>query len=185
MLLIVGLGNIGDNYKYTRHNIGFMIIDYIFQSHNFDDFKFNFKSQITQKNLFDEKIILCKPQTYMNLSGNAVSEIASFYKIPTENIIIFHDDLDLDFATMKYKSNSGAGGHNGITSIQNLLGTNLHKIKFGIGRPSNKMDVSNYVLSNFNKDEIIDISVILEKMSQNLNLLIKKDFNSFIAKSKL
>lgn len=185
MILLVGLGNIGDNYKYTRHNIGFMIIEYIAQSLNFEDFKFNFKSQVAQKNIFDEKIILCKPQTYMNLSGQAVIEIANFYKIPTENIIIFHDDLDLSFATLKYKYNSGAGGHNGIASIQNIFGTCLHRIKFGVGRPSNNMDVSNYVLSNFNKNEMIDISVILEKMLQNINLLIKKDFNNFIVKSKL
>ncbi len=179
MILIVGLGNIGDNYKLTKHNVGFMVLDCIAKFYNLS-WKLNFKGLLSEKNFLQNKVIFVKPQTFMNLSGDCVASLCSFYKILPQDVIIIQDDLDLDFGKIKYKTNSGDGGHNGIKDIQNKIGKNIHKIKIGIGRPNNLVDVSSYVLSNFSQNQLIDIEVISNKIINSFDLLIEKKFNEFI-----
>lgn len=185
MILLVGLGNIGDKYKLTRHNVGFLFIDYIASFYDFPPFKTNFKSLITEKNINSKKVILQKPQTFMNLSGEAVQPLCNFYKIPSDNVIVIQDDIDLSFNDIRYKTNSGDGGQKGIRDIQNKIGKDIHRIKIGIGRPSNSNhDISDYVLGNFNKSEIQDIEKTLYDFSLELPHLLEKDFKKFIENIK-
>ena len=134
MKLIVGLGNPGKEYENTRHNIGFMVIDHFATG---DHWKSKWNALYMEKNMNGEKIILVKPQTYMNLSGNAIIEFVNFYKINLEDILVIQDDLDLSIGTYRLKINSSAGGHNGIKSIINLLGSN-HFARLKIGISNNK-----------------------------------------------
>jgi len=181
MILIVGLGNIGDNYKLTKHNVGFMVLDNIAKFYDLS-WRASFEGLLSEKNFLQQKVIFLKPQTFMNLSGDCVLAVANFYKILPQNIIVIQDDLDLEFGKIKYKTNSGDGGHNGIKDIKNKLGKDIHKIKIGIGRPNNLVDVSSYVLSNFSQTQLIDIDVLSSKIINNIDLLIEKNFSEFIKK---
>ncbi|CAM3541831.1 MAG: aminoacyl-tRNA hydrolase [Aliarcobacter sp.] len=151
MYLIVGLGNIGEKYQFTRHNIGFMVIDEITKNLSTSNINNpNFQSTLLKSgyNLF------AKPTTYMNNSGVAVHAIKEYYKIDLENIIVIHDDLDLPFGTVKFKIGGGHGGHNGLRSLDSHIGKDYVRVRIGIGKPKEKLDVANYVLSNFSKEEM-------------------------------
>lgn len=151
MYLIVGLGNIGEKYQFTRHNIGFMVIDEITKNLSTSNINNpNFQSTLLKSgyNLF------AKPTTYMNNSGMAVHAIKEYYKIDLENIIVIHDDLDLPFGTVKFKIGGGHGGHNGLRSLDSHIGKDYVRVRIGIGKPKEKLDVANYVLSNFSKEEM-------------------------------
>lgn len=150
MYLIVGLGNIGDKYQLTRHNIGFLVVDAMTKNLNTSNINnSNFQSTLLKSayNLF------AKPTTYMNNSGIAVHSIKEYYKIDLENIIVIHDDLDLPFGTIRFKTGGGHGGHNGLRSLDAHISKEYIRVRVGIGKPQNKEDVSNYVLSNFSKEE--------------------------------
>ena len=183
MILIVGLGNMGSNYEFTRHNVGFMLLDYVAKFYNLN-YKLNFKGLVSEGNINNQKILFVKPQTFMNLSGDCVVAICSFYKISPDNVIVFQDDLDLSLGEIRYKTLSSDGGHNGIKDIQNKIGKNIHKIKIGISRPLPSVDVSSYVLGNFNKNDMLQIDVLFTKILNNFDLLISKNFNEFIKKVK-
>ncbi|XOB63137.1 aminoacyl-tRNA hydrolase [Campylobacterota bacterium DY0563] len=158
MHLIVGLGNIGEKYELTRHNIGFLVIDEMTKSLNTSNInKSNFKADVFKSgyNLF------VKPKTYMNLSGDAVVAIKEYYKIDIKDIIVIHDDLDLPFGTVKFKIGGGHGGHNGLKSIDSHIGKDYIRVRIGIGKPLNKEDVANYVLSNFSKEELNKLEGII------------------------
>ena len=151
MYLIVGLGNIGEKYQFTRHNIGFMVIDEITKNLSTSNINNpNFQSTLLKSgyNLFS------KPTTYMNNSGMAVHAIKEYYKIDLENIIVIHDDLDLPFGTVKFKIGGGHGGHNGLRSLDSHIGKDYVRVRIGIDKPKEKLDVANYVLSNFSKEEM-------------------------------
>lgn len=151
MYLIVGLGNIGEKYQFTRHNIGFMVIDEITKNLSTSNINNpNFQSTLLKSgyNLFS------KPTTYMNNSGMAVHAIKEYYKIDLENIIVIHDDLDLPFGTVKFKIGGGHGGHNGLRSLDSHIGKDYVRVRIGIGKPKEKLDVANYVLSDFSKEEM-------------------------------
>ncbi|MFL1780396.1 Aminoacyl-tRNA hydrolase [Candidatus Hepatincolaceae symbiont of Richtersius coronifer] len=180
MIIIVGLGNIGEQYEKTRHNLGFIIVDHIAKYYKFNDFKFNFKSLISTNKINTIALTLVKPQTFMNLSGDAVLTLANFYKIDPQNIILVHDDVDLQFLQVKYKTSSGDGGQKGVRDIQLKVGTNLHKIKVGIGRPNQSKDIAQYVLGAFNQHERQEIEIFCDIFAQNLELLLNKQFPSFI-----
>ena len=176
MLLIIGLGNIGKEYENTRHNIGFMAIDEIQKKYDFPDFKEKNKYFFSKK----DDIILTKPTTYMNLSGDAVIALASLYKIPPENIIVIHDDLDLPTGKIKTKQGGGNGGHNGLKSIDKAIGTNYYRIRIGIDHPRNhtpQIDVSNYVLGKFFPEEKIIIDKTIKIISNEFDKIVKKDFS--------
>ncbi len=169
MKLIVGLGNPGKEYEYSRHNVGFIILNNYFSDANWQK-KDNY--EYIEKIFNNEKVIFIKPLTYMNLSGLAVQKIVNFYKIPVENILIIHDDLDLPEKTVRFKFNSSAGGHNGIKSIINSLGTTrFSHLKVGIGRKEYS-DQKDYVLSNLSKDEINFLQN--DKFIQMINTFIEQ-----------
>ncbi len=151
MKLIVGLGNPGKSYENTRHNIGFMVLEHFASSNNW---KNKWNALYLEENINGEKVLLIKPLTYMNLSGNALVEFVNFYKINLEDILVIHDDLDLNVGTYRLKINSSSGGHNGIKSIIGILGSN-HFARLKIGISNNKgMDTKDYVLGKFNKEEL-------------------------------
>lgn len=164
MWLIVGLGNPGGEYKLTRHNIGFIAVDYLLQGLGNPPLKNQFKAEVAQIKLNDQPVIVCKPQTFMNLSGESVQTLMGFYKIPLDHLIVIHDDIDQPFDQMKIHKNRGHGGHNGIRSISGLLGSaDYVRLKLGVGRPANpNIPVAEYVLGKFNKEEF-------EKMPDFLN----------------
>ena len=155
MKLIVGLGNPGAKYSLTRHNIGFLVIDALAKAYGVSDFRSECKSLTFKTKVGDHDCLFAKPQTFMNLSGEAVQALMSFYKISIEDLLIAHDEVDLPFGALRFQTNRGHGGNNGIRSIHQVLGDkNYDRLKIGIGRPANsKMDMAAYVLQNFNKDE--------------------------------
>jgi PTH1 family peptidyl-tRNA hydrolase len=163
--LIVGLGNPGKEYQKNRHNIGFMAIDEIAKVFGFENRKVKSKAIVMEGRYNNRKIILAKPQTFMNLSGNAVAPLSKFYKVTPENIIIIHDDLDLPSLTIRIRPGGGAGGQKGVASIIQNLGTQQFKrIRVGIGRPPGRMDPAEYVLKNFSKQEEIELPFLLLKI---------------------
>lgn len=154
MYLIAGLGNPGKQYFATRHNIGFNAIDYISQKHNIDVTKIKYKGLIGEGNIAGEKVILLKPQTFMNLSGESVREAAAFHKIPPENVIIIHDDISLPVGTLRIREKGSAGGHNGLKSIiAHLNSQDFPRMKIGVGAPQPDKDLADYVLGKFSKEE--------------------------------
>lgn len=180
MKLIVGLGNPGIKYENTRHNIGFKTIDFLINKLR-DDYNFKlinkFNAQIIEIKNNQDKIILVKPLTYMNLSGEAIIRIVKWYKLDLEDILVIHDDLDLPVGKIRFRLKGGSGGHNGISSLIQHLGTeNFKRIKIGIDRPCYG-DVVNYVLTNFNKDEKILIDqVIIDASDGIIDWLMGTDF---------
>ena len=152
--LIVGLGNPGPDYAQNRHNIGFMAIDKIADEYGFGAFRRKYKGLMVEGKIDGRRVILLKPETFMNLSGASVGELASFYKIPCERILVIHDELDLPPGKLRVKMGGGAAGHNGLKSLdQHLPNSNYKRIRMGIGHPGDRDLVSGYVLSDFAKTE--------------------------------
>lgn len=172
MKLIIGLGNPEPNYDLTRHNIGFMIINDYCQNQTII-FKSKVKYQIAEANILGEKVIFIKPSTYMNLSGEAIKSVVDFYKISIEDIIVIYDDLDLEFNTLRIKKNSSSGGHNGIKSTINHLGTqDFLKLKVGINNQF-KADSKSFVLNKFTKKEQLELKQIYQRTSKIIDEFIK------------
>ncbi|MEW6145596.1 MAG: aminoacyl-tRNA hydrolase [Thermodesulfobacteriota bacterium] len=154
MILVVGLGNPGSEYASTKHNLGYLTVDEIGKRAGVDLKKKKFKGVYGEGALNNDKLILLKPETYMNRSGESVSSAASFYNIPAENIIIVHDELDLPAGTVRIKAGGGSAGHKGITSVMNELGSgDFVRVRIGIGKPKRKSGTVSHVLSKFNKAE--------------------------------
>jgi len=172
MLVLVGLGNPETKHSLNRHNVGFMTIDRIVQEYNLGPYKNKFQSQIITKKINNKPIILTKPQTFMNLSGQSVSNIINFYKLKTENIIVLHDDLDLNIGNIKTKIGGSSGGHNGLKSIDSHIGQNYRRLRIGIGHPGDKNLVNNYVLGDFSTQESNIISELINNITIKLNLII-------------
>ena len=174
--LIVGLGNSDEKYKNTRHNTGFMFLDFLAQKLNIEFNKNKFKSLVATGVINDKKVLLIKPQTYMNLSGEAVKLAADFYKIKPENIIVIFDDISLEIGKLRIRPKGSAGGHNGIKNIIEQLGDDkFPRIKIGIGDRNNKeMDLKDYVLSNFSNEEMQKINSAIGKASLAIELIIDK-----------
>ncbi|MBQ8871073.1 MAG: aminoacyl-tRNA hydrolase [Alphaproteobacteria bacterium] len=176
MFLVVGLGNPGSEYANTRHNVGFMAADAIYSRYNFESFKNKFDGEVSMGQIAGEKVLLLKPHTYMNLSGNSVVKAALFYKILPENIIVIHDDMDLKIGQLKAKIGGGSGGHNGLKSIDSHITPNYNRIRIGVGHPQNKgADVVNYVLGSFAKEDKKVLENSLEIVTEAVEVLIKND----------
>lgn len=181
MNLIVALGNIGSQYEQTRHNIGFMSFDYYFKSLE-SSIDFTFENKFNSIIIRIKYNIFIKPLTYMNNSGQAVSDIFRFYKLDftKDRILVIHDDLDLAFSKIKIKFSGNSGGHNGLNSIDKYIGPDYYRLRVGIGRPKNILNVSNdindiskYVLTKFNKDE-------LEILNTTTFIITSQIINDFI-----
>ena len=162
--LIVGLGNPGREYKDNRHNFGFMLIDRIAVRLNARGMKVQSKAIVMDARHDNKKLILAKPQTYMNLSGQSVQGLVHFYKVPNENLIILSDDLDLPFGTIRIRATGGPGGQRGLGNIIEKLGTkDIPRLRLGIGRPPGRMEPAAYVLQDFPRDELKELSGILDR----------------------
>ena len=158
------MGNPGREYKDNRHNFGFMLIDRIAVRLNARGMKVQSKAIVMDARHDDKKLILAKPQTFMNLSGQSVQGLAHFYKVPNENLIILSDDLDLPFGTIRIRASGGPGGQRGLGSILEKLGTkDIPRLRLGIGRPPGRMDPAAYVLQDFPRDELKELSGILDR----------------------
>lgn len=169
MNLIIGLGNIGSKYEFTRHNAGFMVVDYL-AINNSESFKENskLKSLITKIKLNNEDVLLVKPTTYMNLSGEAYRAIIDYYKIPIENTLVVYDDLSLDLGKIRFRANGSDGGHNGIKSIIQHAGTNkISRLKVGIG-PQPPIPSEAFVLQNFDKSQLDDLKTVIKKSAESI-----------------
>lgn len=158
MFLIAGLGNPGLKYEKTRHNVGFMVIDEM--AKNLTTSKIN-KANFQAEVLKSSQELLVKPTTFMNNSGVSIHSIKEYYKLHLEDIIVIHDDLDLPFGAVKFKIAGGHGGHNGLRSIDSHITNKYIRVRIGIGKPENKTDVANYVLSNFSKEELNKLEDII------------------------
>ena len=175
MKLIVGLGNPGTEYKNNRHNFGFMALDSLSAHYQFEDWKSKLEGKFAAKLFGSEKIILVKPQTYMNLSGFCVAKFKHFFKVSEDDIFVIYDDIDLGFGDMKLKQGGGDAGHKGVRSISQHLGTkNFNRIRMGIGRPSEKEDVSSFVLSNFSKAERDKNQILIKTLCEDFEKIIQK-----------
>lgn len=183
--LIIGLGNPGDRYFETKHNVGFMLVDNIAKRENvsFTHDKI-FQADIATTFMNGEKIFLIKPTTFMNESGKAVQALMTYYGLDATDILIIYDDLDMTVGKIRFRRNGSAGGHNGIKSIIKHLGTQeFDRIKIGIGRPKGKMSVVHHVLSGFDTEDRIEIDLALEKLDKAVNYyLIEKDFDTIMRK---
>lgn len=186
MKIIVGLGNPDKKYEDTRHNIGFITADAIHDAYNFPVYKDKFNGLLSKGKINGEDVIILKPQTYMNLSGQSVGECARFYKVKPEDIIAFHDDLDLPFAKIKVKIGGGHGGHNGLKSLDAHIGNKFKRVKIGIHRPDSKEKVVDYVLKEFSKDEKTAIkNKLTPNMSRYIGLLLEDNDSEFMNKLHL
>ena len=174
MLVLVGLGNPEAKYKLNRHNVGFMTIDSIVANYKLAPYKTKFQSQIITKKINDTPVIFSKPQTFMNLSGKSIGNILNFYKLKCENVIVIHDDLDLNLGTVKTKIGGSSGGHNGLKSLDSIIGKNYRRLRIGIGHPGDKTLVNNYVLGDFSKSENVIINILIKNISLNFDKIIKK-----------
>tara|TARA_B100000925_G_scaffold284348_1_gene259251 strand:+ start:714 stop:1325 length:612 start_codon:yes stop_codon:yes gene_type:complete len=174
MQLIVGLGNPGKKYQYTRHNIGYMAIENIISAQENYKIKNKFNSVIYEAVLDKNRIILVKPETYMNNSGDAVSQIANFYKIDSKDIFVLHDELDIPFGKIRIKSGGGNAGHNGLKSISNKIDNSYVRVRLGIGHPGKKEKVSGHVMGNFTGSEKDKLNQILNYLTNNINEILNK-----------
>lgn len=181
MFLIVGLGNPGAQYENTRHNIGFKVIDNIAKEYNIEINRQKFKGVYGEGFINGEKVILLKPTTYMNLSGESVREVVDFYKLTCDDIVVIYDDISLDVGRLRLREKGSAGGHNGIKSIIAHLGTDVFpRIKVGVGQPN--VDLVNYVLGKFTDEEMEVLSESIDASTKAVSEIIKDDVKSAMNK---
>ena len=187
MFLIVGLGNPGKEYDGTRHNIGFAAVDYIADKYNIELNRIKFKGVFGEGFIDGKKVILLKPTTYMNLSGESIREVINFYKISNEEVIVIYDDISLEVGRLRIREKGSHGGHNGIKSIIANLGTDVFpRVKIGVGAP--KGNLVSHVLGKFNEDEIEILRETIKASSDAVSIMVKSDtkeamnkFNGFNA----
>ena len=179
MLLFVGLGNPNPDSENNRHNIGFKIIDAINQKFGLSKQKPKFKGLLTTGNISNKKVYAIKPLTFMNNSGICIRELIEYFKIETEDVVVFHDDLDIDVGKIKAKFGGSDAGHNGIASIDKFIGKEYSRVRIGIGNPGSKVNASDYVLNNFNEEEKQELEKITNNIIDSLSILIDKKLNLF------
>ena len=170
--LVVGLGNPGPEYAGNRHNIGFMVADLLAERVGGKFKTHRARAQVVEGRLAGRRVVVAKPMTYMNLSGGPVTGLRDFYKVPTERIVVIHDELDIDFAVLRLKRGGGDNGHNGLKSITKSLGPDYHRVRFGIGRPPGRMDVAAFVLRDFSATERKGLDVEIDRAADAVEALI-------------
>ncbi|MDX2074657.1 MAG: aminoacyl-tRNA hydrolase [Alphaproteobacteria bacterium] len=181
-LLLIGLGNPGSKYAANRHNVGFMVVDELRAKYGAGAEQRKFGGALSEASIGGKKALLFKPLSFMNHSGLPSVELTRFFKIPLENIIVFHDELDLPLAKIRVKTGGGHGGHNGLRSLDAHLGQEYKRVRIGIGHPGDKLLVSNYVLSDFPKEETTHIRALMSDISQHIDLLLQGDDAGFMNK---
>ena len=181
--LVVGLGNPGREYRNTRHNIGFLAIDALAKALGVSLGKVQSKALVGQGKIGSSKVILVKPQTYMNLSGQSVSGLLNFYKISTEHLIVIHDDIDLPFGTIRIRPGGGSAGQRGVKSIIEKVGTQeFARMRLGVGRPPGQMDAAAYVLQPFTKEDEEFLVNFLSKAAEAANEFVNNGLNAAMNK---
>jgi len=185
MRLIVGLGNPGPRYARTRHNIGFMAVDEIVRRHSFPPLKERFKGLFAEGTIAGQRVMLLKPQTFMNDSGESVGAAARFFKLEAGEIAVIHDELDLAEGKLRVKRGGGAAGHNGLRSIDALFANDYWRVRIGIGHPGAKELVMPYVLQNFPAEEVVWVEKLLEAIAEAVPLLAADDAPGFATKIAL
>ena len=181
--LLIGLGNPGREYRDNRHNIGFMLIDRLAVRLDARGMKLQSKAIVIGALYEERKLILAKPQTYMNLSGQSVQGLLHFYKIPPESLIVAHDDLDLPLGTIRIRPGGGAGGQRGMASTIERLGTqDFPRLRLGIGRPPGRMDAAAYVLQNFSRDDLLIVSETLDRAADAVLTFVTDGLNKAMNK---
>jgi len=179
MKLIVGLGNPGIRYEFTRHNIGFLILDKVAEKLNTDISKDKFKAKFNKKSYNGEDIVLLKPLTYMNLSGESVLPAIKFFKIEAKDVLVIHDELDILFGKMKFKKGGGFAGHNGLKSIgASLSRQEFNRLRVGIGRPVGRIPVSDYVLQKFSNEDMAELDDLIERSADAVIYYLENDILS-------
>lgn len=186
MYVLVGLGNPGEKYALNRHNIGFMAVDSLATAYHFPPFKIKFSAAVSEGVIGDHKVILCKPMTYMNLSGQPVRDLIHFYKIPLDHVYTIHDDLDLEPGKIKVKVGGGSGGHNGLRSLDQNIGKDYWRVRLGIGHPGRspvREDlVTHYVLSNFSHNDEEWLGGVLRAITEEADTLFGSDPGVWLTK---
>jgi PTH1 family peptidyl-tRNA hydrolase len=182
VFIIAGLGNPGRQYQDNRHNIGFMAVDEIARAHSFGPWSKKFRSEISEGSIGSEKVLLMKPQTFMNLSGEAVGEAMRFYKLALSDIIVLHDELDLPAGKVRVKVGGGHGGHNGLRSMDANCGRDYKRVRLGIGHPGDKERVHGHVLGDFHKVDHEWLDPLLEDIARYADLMLVGDGSQFMNK---
>ena len=180
MQIFVGLGNPGANYAQNRHNIGFMALDRIAEKNGFSPWKAKFQGRISEGRLGPEKVILLKPETFMNLSGQSVGEAMRFFKLEPTDITVFHDELDLAPGKCRVKNSGGHAGHNGLRSLHQHIGADYQRVRLGIGHPGHKDAVASYVLHDFAKADQVWLAELLSGIADGASKLAQTDTAGFM-----
>lgn len=179
IFLLIGLGNYGSQYDKTRHNIGFEVIDRIRSDYNISTEKLKFNGLISEIKISNNRLILVKPQTYMNNSGICARLILDYYKIPIANVMVFHDDIDLQVGKVKFKQGGGSAGHNGLKSLDNHIGSQYYRVRIGVGHPGDRDLVSQYVLQKFSNDDFISCVTQIDRIINNIELFFDQKITLF------
>ena len=180
MQIIVGLGNPGKKYKQNRHNVGFQVLDSICEYHSFGPWRKKFHSLVSEGHFNSKKVILIKPETFMNNSGMAISEVMNFFKLDVTKLTVIHDELDLKVGKIKLKKGGGSAGHNGLKSIDQHVGQNYLRLRIGIDRPQNTRLVAKYVLSDFSIKDKNQIDAVIKHISTYFEKLVNDDQQLFL-----
>ena len=180
MQLFVGLGNPGQKYARHRHNIGFMALDAIAARHGFAPFRKRFRGLVSEGRLGDERVALLKPQTFMNESGRAVAAAMQFYKAGLAEVVVFHDELDLAEGKLRMKTGGGSAGHNGLRSIDRLVGPAYRRVRLGIGHPGDSRRVTGHVLHAFDSEDAGWLMRMLDAVARSADLLAENDNANFM-----
>jgi PTH1 family peptidyl-tRNA hydrolase len=180
MFLVVGLGNPGSEYASNRHNIGFMAADELVRRHSFSAWRTKYQAQMADGTIGDDRVLLLKPMTYMNRSGQSVGDACRFYKIPPEKVIVFHDELELAPGKVRVKQGGGHAGHNGLRDIDAHIGKDYWRVRLGIGRPHDKALVHKWVLSDFGKADAVWLEPFLDAVARNTRALLTGDHSGFM-----
>lgn len=185
MKIVAGLGNPGPKYETTRHNVGFLALDYLIDEYKASGPNTNFDGEIFTTSINGERTLLVKPQTYMNESGKCLGPLLNFYKCSPTDLIVIHDEMDLKPQTIRIKTGGGSAGHNGIRSIDEIVGNNYHRIRVGVGHPTYLQPgvaPVDFVLRPFKDDELDGLQSMFEKISQAIDMMIKGDVKGAMSK---
>ena len=186
MRLLVGLGNPGEKHLNNRHNIGFMAADKIRETYGFSPYRRRFQGLISEGKIGNHSVRILKPTTFMNESGRSVGETIKFFKLPSHKVFVFYDDLDLVPGKCRIKLGGGAGGHNGLKSLDNQIGNEYWRVRLGIGHPGHKDRVLQYVLQDFaKKEQNTWLAILLENLADNIQLLFERNENTLMSKLAL